>query len=394
MNAAEVNGLLELAERLAEGAERLRDALRSEYLTTQIREVIDEDYDLGRLTRFEQNLRGAVNVSGAVWTRDETGEHRYFVRKYNEIATEPEICFEHALVKHMVQNGFHLAAEVLENKYGETFVTREETRDGEARTCYFAVYECLSGEDKYDWFENRLADVEFEEGGRVLARFHHAVVDFDPGDLARAQPPIMEFVATLAETFRGWLAGGRGTVFDEHVAAKLPEIMETIERGLGIGDDLEGAPRLPVHCDYHPGNLKWVDERAVALFDFDWSKIDYRVFDVAEGVAYFCTSWEGEDSGELWLDKTELFLRAYQKEAASHPDPGPLTPQEIAVLPRMIAIANLYVLNWDLSAYYEDPAPNVDKLMRYLRHNVMVLEFIEDHMGELTDLVNTCANAA
>ena len=39
-----------------------------------------------------------------------------------------------------------------------------------------------------------------------------------------------------------------------------------------------------MHCDYHPGNLKWVDEQGVGLFDFDWSKLDYRVFDIARGV--------------------------------------------------------------------------------------------------------------
>ena len=45
---------------------------------------------------------------------------------------------------------------------------------------------------------------------------------------------------------------------------------------------------------------------------FDWSKLDYRLFDVGLALAYFCSSWEGVDSGELWLDKVALFVRAYQ----------------------------------------------------------------------------------
>ena len=77
-----------------------------------------------------------------------------------------------------------------------------------------------------------------------------------------------------------------------------------------------------MHCDYHPGNLKWVDEQGVGLFDFDWSKLDYRVFDIAQGVVYFCSSWEGPDKGELRLDKAAIFVRAYQDEAARWSRPG------------------------------------------------------------------------
>ena len=92
----------------------------------------------------------------------------------------------------------------------------------------------------------------------------------------------------------------------------------------------------------------------MGLFDFDWSKLDYRIFDIAVGIVYFCSSWEGHDSGELWLDKAAIFVRAYQDEAAKTASPGPMSAAELAALPRMIANANLYVLNWDVSAYYED----------------------------------------
>ena len=86
--------------------------------------------------------------------------------------------------------------------------------------------------------------------------------------------------------------------------------------GTSIAAELEGMPFIPVHCDYHPGNQKWVDERVVGLFDFDWSKLDYRIFDIALALVYFCSSWEGRDSGDLWLDKSAIFVRAYQDEAA------------------------------------------------------------------------------
>ena len=49
----------------------------------------------------------------------------------------------------------------------------------------------------------------------------------------------------------------------------------------------------------------------------------------------------------------------------------------------MIANANLYVLNWDITAYYADKAPDDDEYLKYLEHNVKLMEFLESHEPEL-----------
>jgi len=265
-------------------------------------------------------------------------------------------------------------------------VTRMEIADGKPVTVFYGVFRLLAGEDKYTWVENRLTDKEYESSARVLAQFHHAAFDFDPGDLAREQPPIMEFVPSLEATFKECAARAKGTAFDDFFLAKLPAILGVIAKGVEVQEQLDGLPVTPVHCDYHPGNEKWLDEQVVGLFDFDWSKLDYRVFDVAQGVVYFCSSWQGPDRGELRLDKAAIFVRAYQDEAARWSDPGSMSPQELAVLPRMVANANLFILNWDVTYYYADPDPDVDEYMKYLTENVGLMESIEDHIDELTHI--------
>ena len=51
----------------------------------------------------------------------------------------------------------------------------------------------------------------------------------------------------------------------------------------------------------------------------------------------------------------------------------------------MIANANLFVLNWDVTAYYEDTsAKNDDEYLMYLEHQVLLMEFIEAHLDELS----------
>ncbi len=394
MDTRLANELFEMAHRLAADATVLRDRLEEEFLSSQIEEVVRTDYDLGEVDRVEQIFGGTENLSFAAVTKDGDGEHRYFVRKYKYGTKEREIRYEHALVRHIRDKGFELPARVFENRHGDTLVTREELLGTERVRRFFAVYEMLGGENKYTWTTNRCTDAEYDDAARVLARFHQAAFDFEPGDLAREQPPIMDYVATMPGTFNGYAANVTGTKYDHYFLSQLPGILEAIDRGLALAPDLEGLPRCPVFCDYHPGNLKWGDEHGVGLFDFDWAKLDYRIFDIAIGIVYFCTSWEDKDDNELRLDKAEIFLNAYQDEASRSAAPGPLTDGELAVLPRMLAIAALYVVSWDIVAYYIDRNPNDDEYLFFLEHNVAFVEFIEAHLDELAALADRAKTTA
>jgi homoserine kinase type II len=394
MDVRRANELFETARRLAADSLALRDALQVEFLGGQLAEVVAEDYDLGEVDHVEQIFGGFENLSFAVWTRSGGEKRRYFVRKYKYGTVEREIRYEHALVGHIRDKGFELAAQVYATKGGDTVVTREELRDGELVTRYFAVYELLGGDDKYSWVKNRCSDAEYADAARVLARFHAAACDFDPGELVREQPPIMDFLASLPATFTGYAEGATGSRYDVYFRERLDGILASIGRGLELATELEPLPRCPVFCDYHPGNLKWSGEKGVGLFDFDWAKLDYRIFDIAVGLVYFCSSWEGPDDGELRLDKAAVFLRAYQDEAACHDAPGPLTEAELAALPRMTAIAALYVVAWDVVAYYRAREPDDDEFLFFLEHNVAFVEFIEAHVEELSALAAGLSPAA
>jgi hypothetical protein len=91
------------------------------------------------------------------------------------------------------------------------------------------------------------------------------------------------------------------------------------------------------------------------------------------------------------LDKAAIFLDAYRDEASRTAAPGPVTERELAALPRMLAIAALYVVSWDIVAYYIDRDPNDDEYLFFLEHNVAFVDFIEAHLDELAAM---CAGAA
>jgi homoserine kinase type II len=63
-----------------------------------------------------------------------------------------------------------------------------------------------------------------------------------------------------------------------------------------------------------------------------------------------------------------------------------MNAEELALLPRMVANANLYILNWDLAAYYEDPGVGVDEYLVYLDHQLQFMEYIEEHQYELAHI--------
>jgi homoserine kinase type II len=144
----------------------------------------------------------------------------------------------------------------------------------------------------------------------------------------------------------------------------------------------QGMQKIPIHCDYHPGNLKYRDEKCVGIFDFDWSKIDYRLFDVALGLVYFTSIWDEQAAG-LRLDKFSLFLRSYNEACLRFTDITPLTEQEQRHLVHMLSIANLYVLNWDLVDFYNTSEPDDDTYYRFFDHKIELMHWIASHKDDL-----------
>jgi homoserine kinase type II len=53
-----------------------------------------------------------------------------------------------------------------------------------------------------------------------------------------------------------------------------------IQKNIPSQEKYSAMPRLAVHGDYHPGNLKFQGGKVIAVLDFGWSKIEARCFDV------------------------------------------------------------------------------------------------------------------
>ncbi len=380
------------SEQLRNFANELYETMEIAFVRNQILEVVHNYYDIGEIQDVYEIFGGYVNKSFGIYAVKDGKKEKYFIRKYKKEITEKEIMLEHSLIDFAKENGMDIAAGLIKTKDGGTYVKVKEEANGEEIDRYFAIYEFLDGEDKYTWITPNLNDEEYVSSAETLAIFHNASRNFDPKGLERVEPKVMELVPTLPESFREYSKlEFENNIFHDYFKQHLDEIIKVIDKTLNSipPEAVEKMPMNPIHCDIHPGNLKFKNNKVVGIFDFDWAKIDIRIFDVCEALAYFCSSWEPETDGQLRLSKCAIFLKAYQDKLKELGGLEPLNETELKYFPEMMAIANIYLINWCVPYYYADPSLNVYEYRAYLQHHIKLMRFIERHKEDLAEIVKT-----
>jgi homoserine kinase type II len=153
-------------------------------------------------------------------------------------------------------------------------------------------------------------------------------------------------------------------------------------------EEYDKLPQCPVHGDYHAGTVKFDGEETVGLYDFDWSKVDVRLFDVCLGLVYCCGSWEMLTDGQLRIGDMRSFLAGYNEalEGAALP---PFTEDERRVFVRMLAGAHFYLIYWltELWYYLDVESINNYEAVSYIDHFIRGLNWLKDHQDEIQALV-------
>ncbi len=347
----------------------------------EIREILAH-YDLGELVDFERNDRGYVNTSFSIITRSGGQKQRRFLRKYKKGIREQEIQFEHSLINHLVKQNTLPVACVYPTQYGETYLHRFETSADE-RGIYYAIFDYLPGDDKYTWVDARCTPVEIRGAAVVLACYHSAVSGFTPRG-KRDEPRILDLFPVAAENVTSGIRHSKGTPFDDLLKQSEAKILRAIRQLQDVlnGPAAQVLPEVVIHCDYHPGNLKFENEEVCGLFDFDWSKLDWRCFDLGLAAWYFFASWQGSQDGELQMESFQKFLEVYQHSLADLPGIGPLTALERQYLPAMIQAGNIYVLNWTLEDYFNKDVDPAEYLV-YLQHSIRFTDWYENSLNQM-----------
>ena len=353
----------------------------------QVAAIVENFYDIGRVSDVREIFGGFTNRSFGVRVEKGGAAAEVFVRRYKSGIDIGEIRFEHRLIDHAIQNGLHQVAAVVRTRQGDTVV--RPAHGGR----FFAVYEFLAGEDRYAWDRPDLSDAEFRSAGGLLAAFHNAVRDFDPGGFRRREPPTLELWPRLPGMLRRLANWPDDREVFRTFRRHLDVIMQALDRTALTPAGASDVPVIAIHCDYHPGNLKWEGDSAVGLFDFDWAKMDLRLFDVCMALVYFCSRWNGGRDGELRLDKMALFLESYQRYLAGRQGLAALGEAECALVPALLVVADSYLLQWCLSQFAAADAPDEGQYLRYLRHCVRLMEWVDVHRGPLAETAAAALNS-
>ncbi len=378
--------LLQKVKRLAGAAAEIQDTLESSFLREQVIEVVEGFYDLGRVIDSYEIFGGYTNRSFQVQVEQNGEVREYFLRKYKFGVSVKEILFEHAMINHIMANGFRLLAGVVPARDGDTFVSPVISKNK------FAVFHFLEGEDKYTWDNPLMEDGEYESAGEVLASFHNASEGFGQHDLGRIEPiepGILELIPRFAQSFSHHAKVDSNTKFHIHFTSVLQSVLSSL-KGLTISkEDADQMVLNPIHGDYHPGNLKFSGGRVVGVFDLDWAKIDLRLFDICLALIYNSVYWGGRNDGNMLPDKCALFLKSYQSTLEGIGNLPPLNSVELDNFPTMMAMANFYLLNWDITDYYFDSDKNDYEYLAYLKHNVRQMHWIENHKKEFAAVADS-----
>lgn len=345
-------------------------------MTVLIKDILSSDYTLGDFVEYLPILHGDVNKSYTVTVKVNGKKRIYYLKQYHPQKKENEIIFEHEIITHLEKKQFNLVAGLIRAKNRKTYTKRFNGQDH-----YFALFHLLSGEDRYGWFLPRCSRKDLGNAAAVLARFHNVVADFKTAGKCY-DFKIIDFLSAVPQSIPGYPKKGIETPFELYLHKNVETILAFVKgtiRTLKENIKTEDSQRLPhriIHGDYHPGNLKFTNDRVTGLFDFDWAKRGLRCFDVALAITYFCMEGGKNDTERLCMEKTRDFLLGYQD--ACDPATASLNENELKLMPVMIKAAAVYILDWVIQSYCaENNRINHDLYLTYLTHYTEFMQWLE-----------------
>ena len=348
------------------------------------RNILSEHYDIGQLVRQERIDRGYINDSYKIEMLRNDQQTRYLFRRYRQGTPEAKVIFEHALLQELQVRGFELSPRCIPKKDGTTYVEIDRNLKNKALKNYIAVFSFLPGEDKYTWDHPLCSDEELIHSAKALALYHNTIYGWQ-GIGGRGKRSRFDEINLMASKWQELARNPAESLFDKFFLEQFNDLSGML-KNIPPQEKYNAMPRLAVHGDYHPGNLKFQDGKVTAVLDFGWSKIDARCFDVGLAILYFCTSWEMGSDGNLKLDRLASFLGAYQEAGREIKAIGPLNQLELEYLPHMTHLGNLIVIEWILSQFYST-GQYPEKYLRYLQHSMSLNRWLECNWEELMSCI-------
>ena len=216
---------------------------------------------------------------------------------------ESFVAFDHALMAHMACHGVKTPRPV-------------PARDGRGWV--------RINDDVYEVFHyqpggphDRHSLPQIASAGRALADYHRAARDFDPPpgkEWPRYDDPrlIREGIAAIEAELKAALGADNFDYLMAQVALLESELPD---------ERYHSLPKLVIHGDYHPGNMKFIGDGVAGIFDLDWATVQPRARDLADGIFLYAGEREGDiDAADIFsltqtwrpsIERGRVFMTAY-----------------------------------------------------------------------------------
>ena len=350
--------------------------------------ILNEEYDLGDVSRVEAIKEGDTNNSFFAYTNNDGSEQQWYVRQYNTGENEPELIYEHAFDKFFAErHGEVIDSPVpVGNKKGTTWVRAEF----EGTSNYYAVFNVISGREPYSWEFNDLTPAAFDGCAVATAQFQAWSYGFKgPEGSGCQQEPLMELYKKWREDLKHCFDQKTDPMFrrfNEYFAKEMPFFLKTIDFLESETAKYEGqVPMCVNHGDMNPGNVMFDDnDRVCCIFDLDWVADNMRLYDICWMGYQLMASWDVHSWGAVPVENIKRFLGVYNQTMIDMKCPmGPLTEKEIEFLPTMMMIGIAKVI-MDFSCY-EDHRGDEYRVFVNTWRFMESLHYIQDHYDEVLE---------
>ncbi len=276
---------------------------REKFSTDELAIVLSH-YDIGVIETIKEFPRGSRKAPKLLV---QTQQGEYLLKRRAKGKDDPfKVAFCHALQLYLAQKQFPLPHLVGTRKENNSMLQ-----------CLGNVYEL------FEYIRGAGYDNSPEatyDSGRILALYHKLLRDYTP----EYEPPTgsyhynRQIGGSLDQIPEVFSRGGRTTPADKkQVSDTLIGLREAYLVAAEKANTL-GLPEWPlqiVHCDWHPGNMLFRNQRVVAVIDYDSARLQQRVIDLANGALQFSILGGGDDPAK-WpnhVDEVRFskFIRGY-----------------------------------------------------------------------------------
>jgi len=266
--------------------------------------IVMSHFDIGAVQSAKEYARGSRRAPKLLITADQ-GE--FLLKRRAKGKDEPfKVAFSHALQLFLASRQFPLPHLIGTRKDNNSMV--------QYNNCVYELFEYIRG-NTYDYSLEATYDA-----GKTLALYHKLLRDYTP----EFEPPEGSYHDSRAinaglEQVPLTLEKLDRNVAEATVASTTSFLREAYVRAAEIVDaaGLAQWPVQIVHCDWHPGNMLFRNQKVVAVIDYDAARLQQRAIDLANGALQFSILGGSEDPAQWpdYLDESRFkrFLRGYDE---------------------------------------------------------------------------------